>query len=107
VNLTTSDGLEAAQKFRAHIARGGEIAQGRFNLEKVRKPHPITELLQRYHKHAASYKASYSGEKYVIEGLKKYFSGRYLSDVTTWAVEKSVAGHVFLRGPHAPQRRGR
>jgi len=69
-------------------AREGEIAQGRFNLEKVRKPHPITELLQRYHKHAESYKASYGREKYALEGIKKYFVGRYLSDVSTWGVEK-------------------
>jgi integrase len=69
-------------------AREGEIAQGRFNLEKVRKPHPISELIERYHKHAESYKASYSRERYALEGFKKYFSGRYLADVTTWAVEK-------------------
>ena len=69
-------------------AREGEVTQGRFNLDKVRKPHPISELLERYQKHAASYKASYSREKYVLAGLKKYFSGRYLTDVTTWAVEK-------------------
>src|SRR5262245_14973538 len=69
-------------------AREGEIAQGRFNLEKAKKPHPITELLQRYHKHAESYKASYGREKYVLDGFKHYFTGRYLSDVTSWSVEK-------------------
>src|SRR5690349_150798 len=37
-------------------AREGEIAQGRFNLEQVRKPHPISDLIERYHKHAESYK---------------------------------------------------
>jgi integrase len=69
-------------------AREGEIAQGRFNLKKVKKPHAIGELLERYHKHAESYKASYSRERYALGGFKKYFAGRYLSDVTTWAVEK-------------------
>jgi integrase len=69
-------------------AREGEIAQGRFNLEKSRKPHPFSELVERYHKHAESYKASYSRERYSIERIKEYFAGRYLSDVTTWAVEK-------------------
>jgi integrase len=68
-------------------AREGEITQGRFNLEKVRKPHPISELIERYHKHAASYKASYSRERYALEGFKKYFSG-YLSDITPWVIEK-------------------
>ena len=69
-------------------AREGEIAQGRFNLEKVRKPHPVSELIERYHKHAESYKASYSRERYALEGFKKYFSGRYLSDLTPWVIEK-------------------
>src|SRR6266550_6610586 len=69
-------------------AREGEIAQGRFNLEKIRKPFPVAELLQRYRKHAESYKASYGREKYALNGFGKYFSGLYLSDVTTWAVEK-------------------
>src|SRR5262249_31110264 len=63
-------------------------AQGRFNLEKAKKPHPIAELLQRYHKHAESYKASYSRERYALEGFAKYFAGRYLSDITRWGVEK-------------------
>src|SRR5262249_47635119 len=69
-------------------AREGEIAQGRFNLEKVRKPHAVSELIERYHKHAESYKASYSRERYALEGFKKYFAGRYLSDITPWAIEK-------------------
>ncbi len=69
-------------------AREGELVQRRFNLEKVKKPHPFSELVERYHKHAASYKASYTRERYALEGFKKYFRGRYLSDVTTWAIEK-------------------
>ena len=64
-------------------AREGEIAQGRFNLEQVRKPHPVSELIDRYHKHAESYKASYSRERYALDSFKTYFSGRYLADVTT------------------------
>jgi len=69
-------------------ARLGEIAQARFNLEKVKKPHPISELVERYHKHAAGYKLSYHREKYAIEGFKKHFKGCNLSDITTWAIEK-------------------
>jgi hypothetical protein len=59
-------------------AREGEIAQGRFNLEKVRKPHAISELIERYHKHAESYKASYIRERSALEGFKK-FSPRAIS----------------------------
>jgi len=70
-------------------ARLGEIAQGRFNLDKVRKPHAFGELVDKYLKHAESYKASFQREKYSIEGLREYFgSATYLSNITTWTVEK-------------------
>lgn len=69
-------------------AREGEIAQGRFNLEKVKKPHSFSELVERYHKHAAGYKLSYKRERYAIDRFKQYFRGRYLPDVKTWAIEK-------------------
>lgn len=70
-------------------ARLGEITQGRFNLDKVRKPHAFGVLVERYLKHAESYKASFHREKYSIEGLRKYFgSATYLSNITTWTVEK-------------------
>jgi hypothetical protein len=69
-------------------AREGEIAQGRFNLEKAKKPLLFSELVERYHKHAASYKAAYSREKYALEGFKAYFKGRYVSDLTAWVIEK-------------------
>jgi integrase len=70
-------------------ARLGEIAQGRFNLDKARKPHPFGELVDRYLKHAESYKASFQREKYSIAKLKDYFgSATYVSSITTWRVEK-------------------
>jgi integrase len=70
-------------------ARLGEIAQGRFNLEKARKAHPFEELVDRYLKHAESYKASFKREKYAIEGLRDYFgTATHLSNITTWTVEK-------------------
>src|SRR4030095_8936319 len=83
-----SRGFTREKAREALKAREGEIAQGRFNLEKIRKPYPLLELLQRYHKHAESYKASYGREKYALNGFGTYFSGLYLSDMTTWAVEK-------------------
>jgi len=73
---------------KALKARLGEIAQARFNLEKVKKPHHFSELIERYLKHAAGYKLSYRRESYAIEGFKKYFKGCNLSDITTWAIEK-------------------
>ena len=83
-----SRGFNREMAREALKAREGEIAQGRFNLERTRKPHPFSELLERYHKHAESYKASYSREKYALVGFGKYFAGRYLSDITTWVIEK-------------------
>ena len=70
-------------------ARLGEIAQGRFNLDKVRKPHSFGELVDRYLKHAESYKASFHREKYAIAGLREHFgAGTHLSSITKWGVEK-------------------
>ena len=70
-------------------ARLGEIAQGRFNLDKVRKPHAFGELVESYLKHAQSYKASFKREKYSIAGLQEYFgSATPLSNITTWSVEE-------------------
>lgn len=37
-------------------ARLGEIAQGRFNLEKTRKPVPFSRLVERYREYGASTK---------------------------------------------------
>jgi len=75
-------------------ARLGEIAQARFNLEQVKKPHLVAELVDRYHKHSASYKLSYHRERYAIDAIKDYFKGRYLSDITTWAIERWKRGRA-------------
>jgi integrase len=70
-------------------ARLGELTQGRFNLDKIRKPHTFGELVDKYLKHAESYKASFGREKYAIKALREYFgSGYHLSKITTWSVEK-------------------
>jgi len=69
-------------------ARLGEIAQDRFSLEKVRKPHLISELVGRYLKYIEGYKASFSREKYAINHFNKYFKGRHLSSIKSWSIEK-------------------
>ena len=84
-----SQGFTRQMAKEALRARLGEIAQGRFNLDKARKPHAFGELVERYLKHAESYKASFHREKYSIRGLQEYFgSATYLSNITTWRVEK-------------------
>jgi len=69
-------------------ARLGEIAQARFNLDKVRKPHRFSELVGRYLKDIEGYKASFNREKYAINRLNKHFKGCYLSNMTTWSIDK-------------------
>jgi integrase len=70
-------------------ARLGELTQGRFNLDKVRKPHTFGELTDKYLKHAESYKASFNREKYSIKALRDYFgSACHISQITTWSFEK-------------------
>ncbi len=54
-----SRGFTREMAKKALRAREGEITQGRFNLDKAKKPHQFSELVERYHKHAASYKLSY------------------------------------------------
>jgi site-specific recombinase XerC len=84
-----SRGFTREMAKEAPKARLGEIAQGRFNLDKVRKPHAFGELVESYLKHAESYKASFNREKYAIQRLQEYFgSATHLSKITTWTVEK-------------------
>jgi len=83
-----SRGFTRALAKEALKARLGEIAQARFNLDKVRKPHRFSELVAHYLKDIEGYKASFSREKYAINRLNKYFKGCYLSNITTWSIDK-------------------
>src|SRR5262249_43650669 len=84
-----SQGCTREMAKEALKARLGELTQGRFNLDKVRKPHTFGELVDKYLKHAESYKASFSREKHAINALRQYFgSACQLSQITTWLVEK-------------------
>ena len=69
-------------------ARLGEIAQGRFNLAKTRKPVPFSCLMERYREWAASNKQAWDEEKYVLGMFAKRFGDTPLSQMTTWQIEK-------------------
>jgi site-specific recombinase XerD len=69
-------------------ARLGEIAQGRFNLEKTRKPVPFSRLVERYREYGASTKRAWAEEKYRLEPFAKLFGKTPLSQITTWQLEK-------------------
>src|SRR5215510_11509624 len=69
-------------------ARLGEIAQGRFNLEKTRKPVPFSRLVERYREYGASTKRAWAEEKYRLETFADLFGETPLSQITTWQIEK-------------------
>jgi len=69
-------------------ARLGEIAQGRFSLEKAQKPFPFSCLVERYREWAASNKQAWEEEKYVLRMFAELFGDTPLSQITTWQIEK-------------------
>ncbi len=69
-------------------SRLGEVAQGRFNLEKTRKPVPFSKLVERYREYASSYKRAWDEEKYTFERIAEHFGDTPLSQITTWQIEK-------------------
>jgi len=69
-------------------ARLGEIAQGRFNLEKTRKPVPFSRLVERYREYGAGTKRAWAEEKYRLETFADLFGETPLSQITTWQIEK-------------------
>ena len=69
-------------------ARLGEIAQGRFNLEKARKPVPFSKLAERYREFASGYKRGWETEKYIVDEFANLFGTAPLANITTWQIEK-------------------
>jgi integrase len=69
-------------------ARLGEIAQGRFNLEKARKPVPFSKLAERYREFASGYKRGWETEKYIVNEFADLFGTTPLANITTWQIEK-------------------
>jgi len=69
-------------------SRLGDVAQGYFNLEKVRKPVPFSKLAERYKEFAAGYKRGWQEEKYIVEEFATLFGDTPLAQTTTWQIEK-------------------
>jgi integrase len=69
-------------------ARLGEIAQGRFNLEKTRKPIPFSKLAERYREYGKATKQAWEEEKHVFDSFAKLFGETPLSQISTWQIEK-------------------
>ena len=69
-------------------SRLGDIAQGHFNLEKVRKPVPFAKLVEKYKEFASGYKRGWETEKYIVEEFASLFRDTPLAQITTWQIEK-------------------
>lgn len=63
-------------------ARLGEMAQGRFSLEKTRKPVPFSKLVEHYREYGASTKRAWEEEKHILEMFADLFGETPLSQVT-------------------------
>src|SRR3990172_9791923 len=73
---------------KALKARGGEIVQGKFNLETTKKPFLFHKLLDNYIEYARSnYRACIR-----VEGMREifleHFGGKNLSQINPWHIEK-------------------
>ena len=69
-------------------SRLGDIARGHFNLEKVRKPVPFSNLVEKYKEFASGYKRGWETEKYIVEEFASLFGDTPLAQITTWQIEK-------------------
>jgi len=86
-------------------SRLGDIAQGHFNLEKVRKPVPFSKLVEKYKEFAAGYKRGWETEKYIVEEFAELFGDTPLAQITTWQIEKWKAEQGKLLNPVTVNRR--
>jgi len=73
---------------KALKARIGEIVQGKFNIEKAKKPALFNRLLENYLKYAKDNHRSYKRDVTISKVLLKFFSKMPLNNVTSWHVEK-------------------
>jgi integrase len=69
-------------------ARLGEIAQGRFNIEKTRKSVPFSTLIVEYRKYGESNKRAWKQEKHITEMFARRFGDKPLSQLTHLDVEQ-------------------
>ena len=69
-------------------SRLGEIAQGRFNLGKTRKPVPFSALAERYREFGATTKRAWEDEKYVTEMFAQRFGDTPLRLDNAWCFRR-------------------
>lgn len=69
-------------------ARLGEIAQGRYSLDKAKKPISFEKLVERFLEYSEANKRSWKRDICATDVFLKYLSGKKLSDITPFLVEK-------------------
>ncbi len=79
----------AKQALRSRL---GDTIQGKFNLAKISKPIPFSELLRKYDtSYARPNWRGYERNKYFIKSLGDYFGDTPLAVITKWNIEKYKA----------------
>lgn len=69
-------------------ARLGELAQGKFNLDRARRPVPFSQLTKRFHEYAKANWRAYESNKKVIKYAEDEFGDLPLSELTSWRIEQ-------------------
>jgi len=80
-------------------ARLGELAQGKFNLDRARRPVPFSQLTKRFHEYAKANWRAYESNKKVIKYAEDEFGDLPLSELTSWRIEQWKSK---LRASHKP-----
>ena len=69
-------------------ARLGEVAQGKFSLERVREPIPFSQLVKRSRQYAQANWQAYEDNKGFIKYAENEFGDLPLSELTSWRIEQ-------------------
>ncbi|MFQ5662855.1 MAG: tyrosine-type recombinase/integrase [Terriglobia bacterium] len=84
-------GTRKADAEKALAIRKAEIAQGRFQMKPKHTSPRFEQFVPRYLEYVKANKRGLRSEQYRIRTLARFFSGKRLSDVTSWDVERYKA----------------
>ena len=84
-------GPRRSEAEKALAVREAEVAQGRFNLQPKRNVPRFEEFLPRYREYGRANKRSHRIEAFRLETLSQSFSGKRLSEIAAWDVERFKA----------------
>lgn len=73
---------------RALTARRGEITQGRFKLQDVKRSPRFEQVAEEYATWARAHLRSWLRQSGTLRRLRAYFDGRTLREITPWLIER-------------------